>query len=188
MADRHPRVLIPVTRARAAAGLLEVGAGILRRENGSGLLLGVVELPQGRPIAQSVTIARRYRSLLQRITELETRVEARYGVQVRVAGSLSQGVREAAFENQADLILLAWPGLGSNRPSDRNIEDLVADPLADLLLVRQDPIGGGVRTSDGVLVPVRGGPSARLALRAAAALAGSRRVPVTALHVHDPRH
>jgi len=27
-----------------------------------------------------------------------------------------------------------------------------------------------------------------LALRAAAALAGSRRVPVTALHVHDPRH
>ncbi|HKA13322.1 MAG TPA: glucosyl-3-phosphoglycerate synthase [Candidatus Dormibacteraeota bacterium] len=188
MADRHPRVLIPVTRARTAAGLLEVAAGILRRENGSGLLLGVVELPQGRPIAQSVTIARRYRSLLQRITELETRVEARYGVQVRVAGSLSQGVREAAFENQADLILLAWPGLGTSRPSDRNIEDLVADPPADLLLVRQDPSGGGIRTSDGVLVPVRGGPSARLALRAAAALAGSPRVPVTALHVHDPRH
>ena len=188
MADRRPRVLIPITRARTAAGLLEIAAGILRQENGSGLLLGVVELPQGRPIAQSVTVARRYRSLLQRITELETRVEDSFGVQVRVAGSLSQGVREAAFENAADFILIEWPGIGSNRPSDRNIEDLVADPPADLLLVRQDPAGCGVRSADGVLVPVRGGPSARLALRAAAALAGSQRVPVTALHVHDPRH
>jgi len=188
VADRRPRVLIPITRARTAAGLLEIAAGILRQESGRGLLLGVVELPQGRPIAQSVTIARRYRSLLQRITELETRVEDRFGVLVRVAGSISQGVREAAFENSADLILLEWPGLGSHRPSDRNIEDLVADPPSDLLLVRLDPTGGGVRSADGVLVPVRGGPSARLALRAAAALAGSRRVPVTALHVHDPRH
>jgi glycosyltransferase involved in cell wall biosynthesis/nucleotide-binding universal stress UspA family protein len=188
VADRRPRVLIPITRARTAAGLLEIAAGILRHESGRGLLLGVVELPQGRPIAQSVTIARRYRSLLQRITELETRVEDRFGVLVRVAGSISQGVREAAFENSADLILLEWPGLGSHRPSDRNIEDLVADPPSDLLLVRLDPTGGGVRSADGVLVPVRGGPSARLALRAAAALAGSRRVPVTALHVHDPRH
>src|SRR5262249_2593287 len=85
------------------------------------------------------------------------------------------------------LILLAWPGLGSSRPSDRNIEDLVADPPADLLLVRQDPSGGGIRTTDGVLVPVRGGPSARLALRAAAALAGARAVPRAGLPVPAPR-
>ncbi|HKF76607.1 MAG TPA: glucosyl-3-phosphoglycerate synthase [Candidatus Dormibacteraeota bacterium] len=188
MADKRPRMLIPITRARTAAGLLEVAAGILRSENGSGVLVGVVELPQGRPIAESVTVARRYRSLLQRITELETRVEARFGVQVRVASNLAQGVREAAYESSADLIVLEWPGLSSPRHSDRNIEDLVADPPADLLLVRQDPAGSGVRADAGVLVPVRGGPSARLALRAAAALVGSRRTPITALHVHDVRH
>src|SRR5262249_57924384 len=51
-----------------------------------------------------------------------------------------------------------------------------------------DPGVGGTGRTDGVRVRVRGGPSARLARRAAAALAGSRRVPVTALHVHDPRH
>jgi len=186
--DRQPRVLIPITRARTAAGLLEVAAAVLRGEQASGLLLGVVELPQGRPIAQSVTIARRYRSLLQRITELETRLQGRFGVQVRVAGTIAQGVREAAFENASDLVVLEWPGLGSHRPSDRHIDDLVADPPADLLLVRPDPAGSGLRLNDGVLVPVRGGPSARLALRAAAALIGSRNVPLTALHVHDPHH
>ena len=188
MADRQPRILIPITRARSAPGLLEVAAAVLRGENGSGLLLGVVELPQGRPIAQSVTIARRYRSLLQRITELETRLQAGFGVQVRVAGSVAQGVREAAYESAADLIVLEWPGPSSHRASDRNIDDLVADPPADLLLVRPDPTGAGLCLDGGVLVPVRGGPSARLALRAASALVGPRRVPVTALHVHDPRH
>ncbi|HXM57195.1 MAG TPA: glycosyltransferase, partial [Candidatus Dormibacteraeota bacterium] len=187
MADR-PRILIPIMRARSAAGLLEVAAAVMHGENGSGLLLGVVELPHGRPIAQSVTIARRYRSLLQRITELETRLQDGFGVQVRVAGSVAQGVREAAYENSADLIVLEWPGPSANRASDRNIDDLVADPPADLLLVRPDPTGAGLRLDDGVLVPVRGGPSARLAMRAASALVGTRRVALTALHVHDPRH
>ena len=188
MADaREPRILIPITRARTAPGLLEVAAAISRGRNGCGLLLGVVELAHGRPIAESVTIARRYRSLLQRMTELETEVEARFEVKVRVASSLAQGVREAAYENAADLIVLEWPGPGQ-RQADRNIDDLVADPPADLLLVRPDPDGHGLRLSDGVVVPIRGGPSARLALRAAAALTESRPVSLMALHVHDPRH
>jgi glycosyltransferase involved in cell wall biosynthesis len=188
MPDRRPRILIPITRARSAAGLLEVAAAILRGENGSGLLLGVVELPQHRPIAQSVTIARRYRSLLQRMTELETRVDVPFDVQVRVASTVAQGVREAAYENAADLIVLEWPGPGVHRPSDRNVDDLVADPPTDLLLVRTDPSGRGLRLGSGVLVPVRGGPSARLALRAAGGGGGPRTAPLTALHVHDPRH
>jgi glucosyl-3-phosphoglycerate synthase len=185
LADRHPRILIPIVRARTAPRLLEVAAAVIRGENGSGHLLGVVELPQGRPVAQSVTVARRYRSLLQRITELETRLEARFGVQVRVASSLAQGVREASFENGADLIVLEWPAT-SSRQSDRDVEDLVADPPADLLIVRPDPASPTVRVADGILVPVRGGPSAQLALRAARALAG-RRTPLTVLHAHDPR-
>jgi glucosyl-3-phosphoglycerate synthase len=172
----------------AAAGLLEVATAILCGEQGSGILLGVVELPSGRPIAQNVTVARRYRSLLQRITELENRMDVDLGVQVRVAGSLGQGVRDAAFENASDLILLEWPGLGRERPGDRNLADLVASPPVDLLLVRPDPRGGTLRTADGVLVPVRGGPNASLALRAAAAVANGQRGRLTAMHVYDPRH
>src|SRR5262249_61565483 len=139
------------------------------------LVVGDVERPQGGTIAQTVATARRYRSLLQRITELETRVEDRFGVLVRVAGSISQGVREAAFENSADLILLEWPGLGSHRPSDRNIEDLVADPPSDLLLVRLDPTGGGVRRADRGPLPVPRRPRAPVAPPGAPALAPSPR-------------
>jgi glucosyl-3-phosphoglycerate synthase len=186
--DRRPRILIPTLRARPAPGLLEVAAALLRGENASGHLLGVVELPHGRPIAQSVTIARRYRSLLQRITEMETRADASFGVQVRVAGNLAQGVREAAYESASDMIVVEWPGLASRRLNDRNIEDLVADPPTDLLVVRPDPRGTPLRAHEGVLVAVRGGPSAHLALRAAVSLSRGLKAPLTVLHVYDPRH
>ena len=188
MSASRPRLLIPITRAGAAAGLLEVATAILCGQQGSGILLGVVELPMGRPIAQNVTVARRYRSLLQRITELENRMDVDLGVQVRVAGSLAQGVRDAAFENASDMILLEWPGSGRARPVDRHLDDLLANPPADLLLVRPDPRAGALHTQDGILVPVRGGPSASLALRAAGSVADGRRAEITAMHVYDPRH
>ena len=108
--DSSPRLLIPITRARAAPGLLEVAAAVLRAERGSGHVLGVVEQPLGRPIAENVTVARRYRELLRRITGLERRAQAGLGVQVRVASTLAQGVRESAYENAAELIVLGWPG------------------------------------------------------------------------------
>jgi nucleotide-binding universal stress UspA family protein len=198
LSDRRSRLLIPIVRARAASGLLEVVAAILRGEHGSGDLLGVIELPPNRPIAEKVTVARRYRSLLRRITALEPRIKAGLGVKVRVAPTLAQGVRDAAYENATDLIVLEWPGPRSRRSEPppgasefvgwRNVEDLVGDPPADLLLVRPAPDGAPRQPGQGVLVPVRGGPSAELALRTAAAVASARRVPLTVMHVYDPRH
>jgi hypothetical protein len=166
--DRRPHILVPIQRAQAAPALLQVAEAMLRREGGDGHVLGVVEIPPGREIARGVTVARRYRSLLQRITGLERRETAGFGVQVRVAHNVAQAVREAAFENGSTLIVLEWPGL-TRRPADRNLEDLIADPPADLLLVRggEEPEGAESR----ILVPIRGGASAELALRAAAAMA-----------------
>ena len=122
--DKSPRLLIPITQARSAPGLLDVAAAILRAERGSGHVLGVVEQPLGRPIAENLTVARRYRALLRRITGLERRIQVGLGVQVRVASTMAQGVREAAYENATELILLEWPGPRAQRP-DRNLEDLV---------------------------------------------------------------
>ncbi|HZU17609.1 MAG TPA: glucosyl-3-phosphoglycerate synthase [Candidatus Dormibacteraeota bacterium] len=185
MTERRLQVLVPIVRARTAPRLLEVAAAIVRAEGGSGQLLGVVELPPGRPIAQNVTVARRYRALLQRLTDLGNLVADNFRVQVRVASTVAQGVREAAYENATGVVVLEWPGPGTHR-AWVHIEDLVADPPADLLLVRPDP--DGIGPGRGVLVPIRGGASARLAVRIAAALASAHRAVVTALHVYDPRH
>ncbi len=189
MPDQKGRlhVLGPVLRTQAAPRLLQVAEAILRREHGAGHVLGVVEIPFGRPIARGVTVARRYRALLQRITALERRESAGLGVQVRVAHSVPQAVREAAYENGTDLILLEWSGGPGARgqASSAVMEDLAADPPADLLLVRAGRDAS--KPVKSVLAPVRGGPSAALALRAAAAIADAAGAKLAVLHVHDPR-
>ena len=128
---KRPRLLIPITRARGASGLLDVASSIVRQEHSDGHVLSVVEMTAGRPIAQNVTMARRYRSLLQRITVLEQQAKMGLGVQVRVAYTLAQGVREAVIENDSDLVILEWPGLVSRRAQDPSVADLVADPPTD---------------------------------------------------------
>ena len=180
-------IVVPVNRAAAAPRLLDLAESLLRRRGGSGRLLGVVEVPYGSPIARSVTIARRYRALLQRITSLPGLKEAGIIVQVRVTHDVATGIREAVYESGANLLILDWPGLTSHRGHRFGavVDDLVADPPTDLLLVRHGADRGAETTPlKSVLVPVRGGASARLALTAAQALADFHAASLTAMHAY----
>jgi len=179
------RVLIPVLTARRAADLLRVGAALLRRRGGRGSLLGVVEVPHGQPISRGVTVARRYRSLLNRITAVGESADPGFGVEVRVAHNLAMGIREAVSEVGADLLVLEWPGLAVRPGVSTVIANLVSDPPADLVLVRPDP-GGIPAQLTSILVPVRGGPSARVALSIADALAAGEGAPISVMHVYRP--
>ena len=187
MAERRAPVLIPIVQTRGVAGLLEVARAVVRAQGGSGHVLGVVEIAADREVTKTLTVARRYRSLLQRITEMQGVSEAGLSVQVRVAHNVAQGIRESVYEIGTDTIVLEWPGLASRRRLGLHIQELVADPPADLLLVRPGPEGGDQLSGD-VLAPVRGGRSALLALRTAAALAVARGSRLTVMHVYDPRH
>ncbi|HEY8811456.1 MAG TPA: glucosyl-3-phosphoglycerate synthase [Candidatus Dormibacteraeota bacterium] len=177
------RVLIPVLTTRRAADLLRIGAALLRHGSGNGSLLGVVEVPHGQSISRGVTVARRYRGLLNRITEAGEGTKPGFGVEVRVAHNLAQGIREATYEFGADVLVLEWPGLTVRPGVSSVIANLVSDPPADLVLVRPDPSGVPPELSS-ILVPVRGGPSARLALRIADALADGEKAPISVLHVY----
>ncbi|MDQ6918337.1 MAG: universal stress protein, partial [Candidatus Dormibacteraeota bacterium] len=179
------RVLIPVLTTRRAADLLRVGAALLRGRPGQGSLLGVVEVPHGQPISRGVTVARRYRSLLNGISAAGQRNDAGFGVEVRVAHNLAQGIREAVYEVGANLLVLEWPGLSVRPGVSSVIANLVSDPPADLLLVRPDQ-GGIAPELTSILVPVRGGPSARVALGIANALAAGEGSPISVMHVYRP--
>lgn len=138
----------------------------------------------GKPISAGVTIARRYRSLLRRITGIENREAAGLGTEVRVTHDVAQGIREAVYESSAELLVLEWPGLAVRRGVNAIIASLVSNPPADLVLVRPDPLHPDRLRPGAILVPVRGGPSAHLALATAAALAQSFQARVTAMHVY----
>ena len=185
MSSAELRLLVPVLGTRHAGAVLAIAGSILKARGGSGSLLGVVEVARGEPISKGMAVARRYRRLLNRITEIEAETGAGFGVEVRVAHNATQGVQEAVYERRAELVALEWPAAGLRRGARQVIANLVADPPADLLLVRPDPeqAGGPLRR---VLVPVRGGPSARLALLAAGAIASAQGAEMTVMHVYRP--
>lgn len=179
------RVMIPLLTTRRAGVLLRVAAALVKPTPGAGSLLGVVEVPPGQSISRGLTVARRYRRLLNRITALEERSAAGFGVEVRVAHDIGQGIREAVKEAGADFLVLEWPGLSVRPGVSSIIAGLVADPPASLVLVRPDP-GGAEPSLESILVPIRGGPSARLALHTADALAERHGSAITVMHVYRP--
>jgi nucleotide-binding universal stress UspA family protein len=186
--DRRRRLLVPVVRAQTAQPLLVVADAMLRLEGGGGQVLGVVEASRDR-LASSLTVVRRYRELLRRLTAVGRDHKMPLGVVVRVAPSVCEGIRDTVAQSAADLVIMEWPGVGRSRQTllGSVLSDLVRTPPADLLLVRSDPERDSAEPVASVLVPVRGGLSARLALRAARALALAHEAVLTVLHVYEPR-
>lgn len=194
-ANTEFRILVPIIRAQAAGPLLSIGDGLMRQSRGSGNVLGLVEVPAQASEALAYEVTQRRRDLLRWIAATDDSTGPHsgpgLGILVRVVHDIALGIREAAYETNANLAVMEWPGLASRRPRllESVISNLSATPPADLLLVRPGGVESGFRArARRILVPVRGGPNARLALRVAAALATAWHAQFTVLHLSDPRH
>src|SRR5260370_29398968 len=117
------------------------------------------------------------------MTRYAERGPGEVGGQVRIAHVAAQGIREAVLETDTNLLVLeAGDGQGRDGLWANAVEDLLVDPPCDVALVRPD--SAPVRS---VLVPVRGGPSAELALRLAATVCKQTGAELCVLHVFNPR-
>src|SRR5207302_4417666 len=193
--DPDVRVMIPILRAQTAAPLLDLADALVYWHRGEGQVLGLIEI-HSRPgqDLRSAT-AERYRSLLQWISANDYRRRprpmARLNIQVRVAHRVSWAIREAVYENNSNLMVIEWPGLSNRRRHSLSavIDDLAADPPVDLVLMRPDPtLAESELDAARILVAVRSGPNAKLALRAGVALAAAHGGRLVILHVYDSRN
>jgi nucleotide-binding universal stress UspA family protein len=207
---REPyRILLPLANPRTARDLVRIGAGIRAGRQTEITALGIVEVPEGDSLSEGATSARIARRLLQRVLAFgdEERVEIR--TMVRIGRRAAEGIIEAVAEEGADLLIFGWGGPPTAARSAPIVEELtaarVADDLPDRLdvevdappvfsptidaVVRQSPCDiavvkqRGLETVRSILVPVRGGPHAELALRVARDLAHRFDARVTVMHV-----
>jgi nucleotide-binding universal stress UspA family protein len=192
--EARMQLLVPILRAQTATAVLSVADALSASNAGQGHVLGVVEVPRADTDNLGAQVAQRRHDLLRWIAAIDAHkpgVHSGLAIQMRVCHNVSLGIREAVYENGSNLILIEWPGLSSRRPRllSAVLDDLASEPPADLLLVRP-----GTRTGSGplavqrVLVPVRGGPNARLALLAGVALGEVHQAEVTALHIYGSEH
>ncbi len=184
------RILIPVANPGTAEELIRLGAAMLDPKNGELSALGIVEVPEGMPLSEGATRARHARRLLQKVLDYAPEGTTIHPI-VRIGRHAAEGIIEASAEQEADLIIFGWGGKAPTGPDGRGggptvfsptIDEVVRESPADIAVVKQR----GSRDIKRILVPVRGGPHAELALRFAHAIATHHKATVVVLHLVPP--
>jgi nucleotide-binding universal stress UspA family protein len=195
---REPyRILLPLANPRTARDLVRIGAGVRAGRQTLITALGIVEVAEGYSLSEGATQARTARRLLQRVLDFGDEEGAEIRTMVRIGRRAADGIIEAVAEEGADLLIFGWggPAHGSTRvaPVDEPVAldgppATVFSPTIDAV-VRQSPCDIAVVKQRGldqvrsILVPVRGGPHAELALRLARDLAARFSAKISVMHV-----
>jgi glucosyl-3-phosphoglycerate synthase len=206
---REPyRILLPLANPRTARDLVRIGAGIRAGRQTEITALGIVEVPEGDSLSEGATSARTARRLLQRVLAFGDEEQVEIRTMVRIGRRAAEGIIEAVAEEGADLLIFGWGGPPAATRSGPSAEERTApgtagdgdsldgeisaapvfSPTIDAV-VRQSPCDIAVVKQRGleqvrsILVPVRGGPHAELALRVARDLAHRFDAKVTVMHV-----
>ena len=199
------RILLPLANPRTARDLVRIGAGVRAARQTEMTALGIVEVPEAYSLSEGATAARNARRLLQRVLAFGDEEGVEIRTMVRIGRRAAEGIIEAVAEERADLLIFGWGGppagsalganpaaaagaeLGAAIDGDREMPP-VFSPTIDAV-VRQSPCDIAVVKQRGleqvrsILVPVRGGPHAELALRMARDLAHRFDAKVTVMHV-----
>jgi glucosyl-3-phosphoglycerate synthase len=196
-------VLVPLLNVSVAQDLLSLAAGLIAGPDkflphqARVLVLAVVAVPEGHPPSEGRNMARAYRAMLGYLPatirppgappgtpdEPSDRpdIEVPVDTLIKVAPTVQQGIREAVSSEDVDLLLLHWKGYSHRARQHvygRILDDLVENPPCNMLLAR----GSRWQTPRRILLPLRGGPAAELALGVGLKLASRLQVGVTVLH------
>jgi glucosyl-3-phosphoglycerate synthase len=203
---REPfKILLPLANPRTARDLVRIGSGIANGRATQITALGIVEVPEGVSLSEGATQARTARRLLQRVLDFGDEEGVEIRTMVRIGRRASDGVIEAVGEEGTDLVIFGWGGpptasqaaraaeaaararRGSaprTREEDQpvfsaTIDAVVRESPCDIAVVKQR----GVEHVESILVPVRGGPHAELAMRLARDFAKRFSAKIVVLHV-----
>ncbi|MBA3689143.1 MAG: glucosyl-3-phosphoglycerate synthase [Chloroflexi bacterium] len=193
---RQPyRILLPLANPRTARDLVRIGAGIGQGRMTEITALGIVEVPEGVSLSEGATHARTARRLLQRVLDFGDEEEVEIRTMVRIGRRAADGVIEAVAEESADLVIFGWGGPPSPTAAKRStakrdgptepsvfsptIDAVVRESPSDIAVVKQR----GLDQVSSILVPVRGGPHAELAMRLARDLGKRFGAQVVVMHV-----
>ncbi|MGH2593381.1 MAG: glucosyl-3-phosphoglycerate synthase [Anaerolineae bacterium] len=178
------RVLIPIDDDTSAPALLPLAAALLDKRQGEIVLIGTVTVPPESNLSEGAAEARVRRQTLANLKarHVDLPIDAR--PRIRVGHALWRTITMAARHEAVDLLLVAWDGDPSARLMGVPLEVVLAETPCDIALAR----GSRWQEARRILLPLRGGPYANLALTLALALAEADQGVVTVLHAAPPDH
>jgi glucosyl-3-phosphoglycerate synthase len=178
MARSIYRVLIPLEDNSTGHALLALASALIRDRDGEIVLVGCVSVPHERSLSEGAVEAQARRQALSdlkaRYADLPIRVKPR----IRVGHAPWREIVGSAQRENTDVLLLAWDGDPEARLLGVPLADVLAETPCDIALARLAQAAAPRR----ILLPLRGGPYADLAVTVALALAEAANGTITVLH------
>jgi APA family basic amino acid/polyamine antiporter len=182
----HHEILVPVANPLTAESLIKMAVILGQaREESTLAALSVVKIPGTTPLELAQDILDRQENgrvlLLKRVADYAHEQGVPVRTLLRAARGISSGILGVAeARSGVGLILMGWRGqLTTQRVAGSVVKDVVSSAKCDVAVLRDRGIGEGEIKH--VLVPVGGGPHARLALRLAWDIARGEGGSLTAL-------
>jgi glucosyl-3-phosphoglycerate synthase len=166
------KVLVPIFPGFEPSSALAIARAAAGR--GEVLLAGLVGVQPDETLSAAALPARQVRSSLRSLAEAWG---ARCRSRVSVAHRLWPELESIIAEERPDLLILEWPGHFDSLKITPG--EAFSQPPCDLALVR-GPLRKGPLS---LLVPMRGGPYAELALRTSLAISSQSGARMTSLHL-----
>jgi len=174
-AIRH--ILLPVYDVADAESLLPLARAMAHGLNGRVLLFGIVHIPEDRSLSEGALPAQSLRQELERLAAADPLVDM---LPTKVTHLPWDEIAQQVDQADYDLLLLRWQE--DQKVFGADLHDVLVHPPCDVAIVRP----GETSSIQRILLPVRGGPHAELALRISLALAQAHQAEITALHIAPP--
>lgn len=184
--SREYSVLVPVANAVAARSLSAFGALFAKANNGELFGLHVIYVPAQIGISDGRAFLQQGRKVLEEVVEVGQERDVPVRSMIRLGRDVGGSIVDVSREREASLMVLGWPQqTDTPRRAFGTIFDLLArNPPCDLAVVRFR----STHLPKKILVPIAGGPNARMALEIALTQADAIKeqvgeVTVQAVHI-----
>ncbi len=169
------KILVPVIHGVSCESALALARSVDRQ--GQVILAGMVYIPGGESLSTAALTARKVRKLMRSLAVDDC---IRIREKVQVAHRPWEDLVKVVAEEHADLLVLEWPCQFNALQTTPG--EVLAYPPCDVAIV-SGPVPPRL---ENILVPVRGGPYAELALRLSLSIGHSSQARVTSLHLRLP--
>jgi nucleotide-binding universal stress UspA family protein len=169
MPDKMRSVLIAVTESSELESLLAFAQAAAEPPGSSLVILGLVAVPQNKSLTSGTLSARRLR---ESIEPTARRIGAR--VEVRVSHDIWRDLKKTVLTEKCSAVILSH----THMPPFEWLNVLPCE-----VVIVKPPFA---KKNPRILLPIRGGPYAALALRQALSIAQSQNGQITALHAIAP--
>jgi len=145
--------------------LARLGALFAQANMGELFALHVVKVPPQMGVTDGRAFLRQGRPLLEEVIAIGREYDVPVRTMLRLGRDIGNSIVSAAKDREANLLLFGWPGYTQNKGMAFGsiIDLLTSNPPCDLAVVRLRRTG----LPGKILVPIAGGPNARLAVELA---------------------